>query len=153
MTYRHTSAFNTTPYPLSSRFHESLSFRKRTDVCQPMDRSILHPKEVCGLYYGSGRNGEREIARPRRRDYSPCTVTASERGANLFDSFVPVACQVSLFRGSIMAEIVPEGCSTKRSKSMENLRKLSSVVFFLGTSLFEISEDGKVRNVEFGRCL
>lgn len=55
--------------PLSARFHESWPFRKRTDVCQPMDRSTLHPKEVCGLCYGSGRNGEREreTARPKER--------------------------------------------------------------------------------------
>lgn len=72
---------------------------------------------------------ERNSSATKERLQSVLGNSASERGANLFDSFVPLACQVSLFRGSIMAEIVREGCSKKRSKSMENLRKLSSVVF------------------------
>lgn len=77
--------------PLSARFHESWPFRKRTDVCQPMDRSTLHPKEVCGLCYGSGRNGEREreTARPKERLQSVPGNWEAKGGRNLFDSFVP----------------------------------------------------------------
>jgi len=30
-----------------------------------MDRSILHPKEVCGLHHENGRYGERERERER----------------------------------------------------------------------------------------
>ncbi|TGZ32026.1 hypothetical protein DBV15_03783 [Temnothorax longispinosus] len=46
--------------------------REPTGVCQPMDRSILHPKEVCGLHHGNGRYGERkrekEKEKPRASD-------------------------------------------------------------------------------------
>jgi hypothetical protein len=53
---------------LSRRSHRTSFHRleKRTDRCLPMDRSTLHPKEVCsGPSHGSGRYRERERERER----------------------------------------------------------------------------------------
>lgn len=59
-------------------------FRKRTDVCQPMDRSTLHPKEVCGLRYGSGRNGERETANRSKERLQSVPRNSRAKGGRTF---------------------------------------------------------------------
>lgn len=114
--------------PLSARFHESWPFRKRTDVCQPMDRSTLHPKEVCGLCYGSGRNGERErereTARPKERLQSVPGNWEAKGGRNLFDSFVPR-------RARWVSFVVPSWPGFVRRGSGRKGHFLGDISFFL----------------------
>lgn len=67
-------------YPLGLIGHRRRPRPKRepTGVYQPMDRSTLHPKKVCGLHHGSRRYGERGVVRHRvRRVYSPCSVKSA----------------------------------------------------------------------------